>query len=82
MATIVDRVSDDDQRHELLRYVLKLEGADLKDVKKIEAEIAPLVANQTALFARVLDARALNAFIGVASDAGTRLTSSLASCCF
>ena len=71
MATVVDRVSDDDQRQELLRYVLKLEGADLKDVKKIDAEIASLVANQAALFARVLDARTLNAYIGVASEAGT-----------
>lgn len=70
MATVIDRVSDDDQRHELLRYVLKLEGADLKDVKKIEAEIKPLVTDQTAFLARVMDARALNAFIGVASDAG------------
>lgn len=70
MATVIDRVSDDDQRQELLRYVIKVEGGEAKDTKKVEEEITALVADQAALFARALDARTLNAFLGVASETG------------
>ncbi len=69
MATVIDRVPEEEQRRDLLRFVFKCADA-AADAKKIDEEVAPLVSNQQATIARVNKDTTLASLLSAPNEAG------------